>query len=204
MNKMLVPLLISLLVGVMAQDPVKVAVYYESKCPDSMAFISEQLWPTYQQISQIFTVTWVPFGFAEFFANGTSWDFSCQHGPEECDGNIIHSCALKYYPSNSDNVPFISCAMSQSDPPAASQQCAVQYGLDWNTINACATSEEGTQLLHDNGVTTNSANPPVTWVPWIVINDVYSEANEVLATTNFIKLVCDSYTGPLPPQCPTA
>lgn len=48
----------------LAADPVKVAVYYESLCPDSKNFIANQLWPTYQQISDVFTVDFTPFGFA--------------------------------------------------------------------------------------------------------------------------------------------
>lgn len=48
--------------GSTSVQPVQVSVYYESLCPDSMYFISDQLWPTFQKIAQIFTVDLVPFG----------------------------------------------------------------------------------------------------------------------------------------------
>ncbi|GAB6022282.1 hypothetical protein CHUAL_006408 [Chamberlinius hualienensis] len=193
----------ALLGAALGQDPVKVEVYYESKCPDSRAFISAQLWPTYQIIPELFTVTWVPFGKANFTSNSTSssYDFVCQHGPEECYGNEIHSCAVTYYPDNAINVNFIGCSMSAQNPVTACQGCAMQYGLEWDLLYDCANAAQGSDLLHDNGLLTQSLQPPLTYVPWIVINDVYSDANEQQAQTDFKSLICQTYTGPLPPAC---
>lgn len=41
---------------------VNVAVYYETLCPYSRAFINQQLFPTAQAVGSIFNVTWVPYG----------------------------------------------------------------------------------------------------------------------------------------------
>lgn len=57
------------------------------------------------------------------------------------------------------------------------QLCASKYGLDWNTINTCATGPEGNQLMYEIAVATESLNPIHTYVPWIVVNDRHSEAS---------------------------
>lgn len=199
--KLMLGLMLVTAITAQTAEPVKASVYYESLCPDSKNFIANQLWPTYQAVSAIFVVEFVPFGFSNYTQDGTSWDFTCQHGPDECYGNKIHSCALNYYPDNSQSVPFISCSMSAEDSVAACEDCANQVGLDWQKIYDCANSDLGSQLLHDNGVKTQALDPSVTWVPWIIINDVFTAENEVLAETNFLKLICDTYTGTLPPEC---
>lgn len=39
-----------------------IQVYYESLCPYSIAFITEQLWPTYVRVGYLMDVQLVPFG----------------------------------------------------------------------------------------------------------------------------------------------
>jgi len=44
---------------------VKVDVYYETLCPDSIQFIRRQLYPTFNKIGEIMDITLIPFGKAE-------------------------------------------------------------------------------------------------------------------------------------------
>ena len=44
--------------------PVQIQVYYETLCPDSIDFISQQLYPTYQNLGKYLNIEFVPFGFA--------------------------------------------------------------------------------------------------------------------------------------------
>lgn len=69
-------------------------LYYESLCPDCQQFIGQQLYPTYLKIGQIINLTLVPYGNAQEFRRGDKWVFECQHGPHECEGNLIETCAL--------------------------------------------------------------------------------------------------------------
>ena len=102
-----------------AARPVQLGVYYESMCPDSVRFFQEQLWPTWQKTHTIIKLILVPFGNAyvgihafctmwhvsnsliidvhacvtvvlQEHKDGDKWVFQCQHGPDECTGNIIH------------------------------------------------------------------------------------------------------------------
>ncbi|KAK8777659.1 hypothetical protein V5799_028994 [Amblyomma americanum] len=40
----------------------RIQVYYESLCPYSIAFITEQLWPTYVRVGYLMDVQLIPFG----------------------------------------------------------------------------------------------------------------------------------------------
>lgn len=44
---------------------VKIDVYYETLCPDSIQFIRRQLYPTYQKIGEIMDISLIPYGKAE-------------------------------------------------------------------------------------------------------------------------------------------
>jgi len=44
---------------------VKIDVYYETLCPDSIQFIRRQLYPTFNKIGQIMDINLVPYGKAE-------------------------------------------------------------------------------------------------------------------------------------------
>ena len=51
------------------QEKVNITVYYESLCPDSIEFITGQLYPTYQSLEKYLNVEFVPFGNAEVNTN---------------------------------------------------------------------------------------------------------------------------------------
>lgn len=113
-------------------DPVEVGLYYESLCPGCRGFLTEMLLPTWLMLSDIMSVTLVPYGNAEVSSEpntlGTHWGcsssihygvdnvfkkswlltdesvaftppqekhdgqkyiYDCQHGEQECLGNMI-------------------------------------------------------------------------------------------------------------------
>ena len=75
-------------------DLVNFTLYYETLCPDCREFVSTQLWSAFQSVGSIMNLTLVPYGNAkETYRQETKlWQFSCQHGSEECWGNLLHSC----------------------------------------------------------------------------------------------------------------
>ena len=46
------------------------------------------------------------------FPQGDGVGFTCQHGPDECAGNKIHSCGLQAAQSQATQVEFVTCQMS--------------------------------------------------------------------------------------------
>ena len=61
--------LIVLFQGAKAETNVKVDVYYETLCPDSIGFLVRQLIPSYDSLSSIIQLNLIPFGKAEVSEN---------------------------------------------------------------------------------------------------------------------------------------
>lgn len=112
------------------KSKVKIDVYYETLCPDSIQFLLHQLVTNYDRIKEKVDLHMYPFGKAQvnffvnifytpfksyffqigyqFFESGNSYEFYCQHGPKECRGNMIHCCVLDQN-SHDISFPFIKC-----------------------------------------------------------------------------------------------
>ncbi|XP_076331198.1 gamma-interferon-inducible lysosomal thiol reductase-like isoform X2 [Tachypleus tridentatus] len=182
---------------------VQVGVYYEALCPDSIDFIVEQLWLAYKKVRSIFEVDLVPYGKAweKQLKNGT-WVFQCQHGREECYGNLVQTCAVCLLNNTDLSLPFVHCAMSSSHPQSAGPMCARKLNIDYRPIEKCLTSDQGNRWQHEMGKKTESQKPHITFIPRVVINGVYSKLNQEKALRNFLGLVCENYKGPKPVECP--
>ncbi|XP_011311094.1 gamma-interferon-inducible lysosomal thiol reductase [Fopius arisanus] len=181
---------------------ITVDVYYESLCPDSVRFIVNQLATSYDGLKDHLDINLVPYGKAihRRDENG-KWLFSCQHGAAECRGNKAQACALNSILNSSDNfdnkqslaISLVECVMSSSNAATAVPRCTVNVGLNPDmrkTINDCVESTDGDRLLVAHGDKTHSLNPPLTFVPTIVLDNVYSSANQNAALVNFKKLIC--------------
>merc|ERR1719186_55266 len=179
-----------------SDSQVKITVYYESMCGDSIRFVTKQLYPTFQELGHYMDVALKPFGKANFTANGDGWDFTCQHGDAECVGNLMQACILNQVTDPEEYVPLISCIMAADYPPTAAQQCIPDLGIsttDYDTVKKCATSVEGQNLLHDIGVETHALDPALYFVPWILFHDEYIEADWEDALKDLKGLLCEKY-----------
>jgi len=75
-----------------ANDKVNFSLYYETLCPYCRQFIVAQLSKAYETILDIINITIVPYGNAHETYDSSSqlYKFTCQHGPQECLGNLVH------------------------------------------------------------------------------------------------------------------
>ena len=73
-------------------DRVNFTIYYETLCADCRQFITTQVWFAYQTVADIMNLTFIPYGNAhEVYRPETQlYQFYCQHGADECYGNLIH------------------------------------------------------------------------------------------------------------------
>lgn len=203
--------LICLSNGVAASTPhasapkVAVTLYYESLCPDCQLFILQQLYPTFIKVGEIFNLTLVPYGNAEERKSGNKWVFECQHGPKECQGNLIETCAISLLKNISVSFPFVHCfeksIESSGDPQSVAKNCAMTLGIVYAPIEACVSGPQGNELEHEMAMKTNALEPQHEYVPWVTINGKHTEKIQREAESNLLKLVCEYYTGTKPAGC---
>ncbi|XP_023323444.1 gamma-interferon-inducible lysosomal thiol reductase isoform X2 [Eurytemora carolleeae] len=134
-----------------AQDaPVEISVYYESLCPDSVEFIVVELDPVFKLFGDAINVQFKPYGIAETTGEEGSWEFTCQHGPNECYGNMMHACLINLVPEQGDIVPLIDCIMSKS--PASIATAELCMGRITNPVDIALVEEciivDGPSLLY--------------------------------------------------------
>ncbi|GBP10022.1 GILT-like protein 1 [Eumeta japonica] len=187
-----------------ADDKVKIAVYYESLCPDSKQFITTQLAPLWRDFRGQIKVKLVPYGKSTHDRVDGKWEFNCHHGPNECAGNKIQACILKNkHLGDSDKLELIVCLMQQANPDKSLEtdvahvdsvnfQCLAQLNQQTQAdrINQCAEGDHGSNLLASYGDKTDAVMRPLSFVPTIVINEKFDQAIQNEAFTNLKGAVC--------------
>ena len=87
-------------------------------------------------------------------------------------------------------VPLIDCIMRNENPPTAAGACLKSLNIHTTTaekVEACAGSDEGSQLLHDIGVETKNLDPKLNFVPWVLFNNV-SVIRSLIVFSPFLNL----------------
>ncbi|XP_023027090.1 gamma-interferon-inducible lysosomal thiol reductase-like protein [Leptinotarsa decemlineata] len=174
-----------------ALSSVKISVYYECLCPDSVDFIKNQLYPVYKDIGKPMNIDLIPFGFASVTNNSGKLDFTCQHGPQECHGNKYHSCAVALF-SKEASAEFVSCSEGQPLPASdvTLQDCSRKSGVSWTSLQKCFNSGQADKLLAQNGVRTGNVSPKITFIPTIVFNDHFDESLQDQSLYDLHGVVC--------------
>ncbi|KAK3756571.1 hypothetical protein RRG08_045086 [Elysia crispata] len=188
---------------VTAAKPVNMTVYYESLCPGCNFYIHNTLSPLWPKIKDLnlMTVTLLPFGNADEKKIGFQWEFHCQHGANECLGNIVEACVLHYYPDTSKQLEIIDCFNNNffkdlgQDWKKSLKSCN-STGVDVPKISTCASGHEGNNLEHDIA----SRTGPHSYTPYVMLNGTPNDR----AIENLLEEVCRVYTGPKPDICKQA
>uniref|UniRef100_A0AAQ4PM56 Gamma-interferon-inducible lysosomal thiol reductase n=1 Tax=Gasterosteus aculeatus aculeatus TaxID=481459 RepID=A0AAQ4PM56_GASAC len=156
-------------------DQVEVALYFESLCPGCRMAFTETLYPTWVLLSDIMSLTLVPYGNAQ----------TCLLNMTDAAKHIIY------------------CMESSSDVIKAAQSCAQLYSpdLSWDSVTSCVKGDVGNQLMHQNALKTKALQPPHQYVPWVTINGEHTEELQDKALNSLFTLVCSMYKGPKIPAC---
>jgi len=204
-----------LIIGVCTAQKVPVFVYYESLCPDSQAFITEQLYPAMKSpLGRFVDLKLVPYGKSNYSTVGSDVSFTCHHGPNECYGNKVQSCAIEHIQVNSYQnantretltLEYINCLMQLSknfaDQIYPGRRCTKELEIkNWDIIEACANSTEGSKLLQANGELTDTLKPALKSVPTITFRHQQDDT-QALALVNFRSALCKKMQTPLPIEC---
>ncbi|NXS45442.1 GILT reductase, partial [Balaeniceps rex] len=205
-----------------AAAPVELSLYYESLCPACRWFLVQQLFTTWLLLpEEVLNITLVPYGNTEVGAGPTwcrgrpswcrrphsdrlvlqeeivsgKWQFQCQHGPEECLGNMIEACLMHEAKNFSTYFPVIFCLESGTSVTKNLDACLQIYApqLDRDRIAACVQGDTGATLMHRNAQLTEALDPPHQYVPWIVINGKHTDELQAQAQTSLLGLICHLY-----------
>ncbi|CAH0599424.1 unnamed protein product [Chrysodeixis includens] len=199
MKTLAVLCLVALCYGVSAkskkgdEQKVKIAVYYESLCPDSKRFITAQLAPVWRDFRGVVKVKLVPYGKSTHDKINGKWQFNCHHGPDECYGNKIQSCILKDRSlQDTEKMELIICLMGQANPDKSIDTCLTEVNKQSESVKLkrCASTEQGDNLLASYGDKTDNVQRPLTFVPTIVINEKFDQAVQDEAFTDLKKVIC--------------
>ncbi|KAH6935958.1 hypothetical protein HPB50_011692 [Hyalomma asiaticum] len=181
----------SALCSVSKENVVNITLYYEGLCSPSHYFILDQLHPTYCKLEDYLSVDIVPFGNARMHVVNGTVTFDCQHGPEECYVNEVHTCAVKYVHPTRKLLDFVACTLSQDKPTEAGKPCADKVGTDWNVLDKCSRGPEGTQLMYEMGKRTRDHQPPIEYVPWIEVNGAHNRTIQKKAQIHLFDFACE-------------
>ncbi|XP_030322180.1 gamma-interferon-inducible lysosomal thiol reductase isoform X1 [Calypte anna] len=187
-----------------AAPPVELSLYYESLCPACRGFLVHQLFTSWLVLPpEVLNITLVPYGNAQEKNESGKLEFECQHGQEECLGNMIEACLLHEAQNFSTSFPVIFCMESGSSVTKNLEACLQVYAphLDGARISSCVRGPTGTALMHRNAQLTQALDPPHHYVPWILINGKHTEELQAQAQTSLLGLLCHLYQGEKPEAC---
>ncbi|KAJ2938634.1 hypothetical protein O0L34_g11962 [Tuta absoluta] len=199
MRAVLVFCLVTIFYGVLAKskksddNKVKIAVYYESLCPDSKKFITAQLAPVWRDLRGAVKVKLVPYGKATHDKINGKWQFNCHHGADECYGNKIQACILKDRSlQDTDKMEMVICLMGEAHPDKSVDTCLTKVGKisESDKLKRCAGGEQGDNLLASYGDKSDSVQRPLGFVPTIVINEKFDQTTQDEAFSDLKKVVC--------------
>ncbi|XP_053228611.1 gamma-interferon-inducible lysosomal thiol reductase isoform X1 [Podarcis raffonei] len=184
--------------------PVSVSLYYESLCPACRSFLVFQLFPTWLLVGDAMEITLVPYGNAQEKKGPSKWEFECQHGPDECLGNLMEACLIHLLGDQGSYFPLIFCMESSANVTQNLETCMRLYPtseIPLANVTSCVSGDLGNKLMHQNAQLTDALRPPHKYVPWIAVNGNHTEELQGEAQSNLLGVICKLYKGDLPPAC---
>lgn len=183
---------------------VNIQLYYETRCPDCIQFLNQTLEPLWrnQELRKHLNLTVNPYGnsmslkvaevsegykFWHPATTGLGWDFVhvCQHGSDECLGNLIQACTMNIAETHK-HMDLVFCMAAHPDwsVEKSSHECLNSNGVDIDKVAGCVRSPEGNKLMMDLGKQTQAVQGRLG-TPWVVV-----DGNTLSNVTALMQTVC--------------
>lgn len=186
------------ILSVQAAEKRKIEVFFESLCPACQQFIQSSFtsFSKAEGHSDLAEVIFYPYGNAHESRVGTKYQFTCQHGANECFGNLIETCAVNKF-KKALQEQFLTCLESYisyygNDFTKTANYCLTNYPTDKTNLWNCVKSDEGNQLQHKVAQATNALQPAHQYVPWIVVDGVHDSDAENAILEDMLSYLCQN------------
>ena len=174
----------------------KIQVYIESLCPDCVNFLTRSFKNYIEQVSKpgLADIELIPFGNANETYNTETgkWEFQCQHGENECYGNLIETCLIQTY-GRINSYDKILCIESNIAEFGKDFDKTLEYCLNNDPdqiqeINNCVKSDMGNIYQHQMAQKTGEH----LYVPWVIVDGVHDEIAEEQIIKSLIDYLCEN------------
>lgn len=186
-------------------QPLQITVLTESLCPNCREFITNSYARAIQAegIELLANITIVPFGNTKEVKKDDHFEYTCQHGEKECQGNMLQSCLFAHVDKKRAERMLV-CVDSKitavdGDWLKAFNDCGDELKIDLKKTLYCAHSKEGNALMHRTAL---KSDPSHQYVPWIIVNGKHDVGVESKIIEDLVGYACSQYTGKVPvPAC---
>ncbi|BDA49959.1 probable Gamma-interferon-inducible lysosomal thiol reductase [Coccomyxa sp. Obi] len=179
--------------GSSKSHPVRVDFIGEALCPDCAAFTAKVLEPIFSSgLSELINFDFVGWGNAK----NNSGEIKCQHGPKECELNIVLNCAQHLSKSQEVFFSFLSCLEKKAFRESSAdvlQSCTSDEKLSEKALQECAFGGQGKELEK----AAEAATPAHPYVPWVLVDGVPLGPD----CGNLATYICTAYKGEKPKEC---
>lgn len=208
------------------ETTVAIEVYYETRCPGCMEFINKTLETLWRNagMKKTLNISMIAFGNSQLVATenisdgyksfhkdttGAGFDYVqvCQHGPEECFGNLVDVCAkhvahtaaalledLEEKEKEHDKYMNLVFCMSGKTVAGfgaenAAYECLEETGIDKHKVKDCVQGTQGNKLIAEAGKRTLALKEK-KGTPWVVVNGAHAGTELLQNGTLLTKAVC--------------
>ena len=172
----------------------KITIYMESLCPYCIQFITTSIKEFYTKVTKpnLAYIEIIPYGNAkEVYDSSTNkYSFTCQHGDNECYGNLISTCSLNVLGRINGQLNII-CLLENIYNFNRNFDLTLEYCLSsqpdiLQEIKDCVKSDIGNIYQHQMAQKTGDH----LGVPWILVDGVYDDDTTDQIWTSLIDYLC--------------
>jgi hypothetical protein len=175
-----------------ARNKPVIDIHYESLCPDCSKFILKSLkkFLNNSDLKLMANIKFYPYGNAKEIKKNNSYRIFCQHGPNECYGNMIHGCGLEKL-NYIEGLKYLVCIeenilRNNKDFTKTLDNCVDDINLK-NDIFNCANGKEGNYIHHFMGL---FRPQEARYVPYVTLNGEHNKEIENYILNDIEKFLC--------------
>jgi len=200
---------------------VNIDVYYETMCPGCLLFLNRTLEPLWRNkdLSSALNISMYTYGngmeipvkniskgykFWHPDTTGTGYDnvHICQHGSDECLGNLVQNCA-KEVADKDKHMELVFCmaasTIAGNGMEKGTFECMKKTGIDQDKVRECVTSPRGNKLATEAGKLTHLLKDR-KGTPWVMVANEHVQNALLMNGTLLMQAVC-SHVGNVPVPC---